>query len=144
MFLRPPSHLSQGLDDWAPLIWRSASATTQYLARENSRLASVLAARDVSPWETSAPQRQKFHSDDVKSVQNLVRSSDWSTWQLYCFRCCFRTADKRQTTTNVKRNRDKFTTKESIFVEYTLVYWRKHLRFACSQKNTKLYHNRPG
>ena len=28
------------------------------------------------------PQRQKFHTDDVKSVQNLVRKSDWATW--YC------------------------------------------------------------
>ena len=76
IFFDTPPPLSQGLDDQGPLIWRSGSATAQYLARENSRLASVLAARDVSPWETSAPQRQKFHSDDVKSVQNLARSSD--------------------------------------------------------------------
>ena len=40
-------------------------------------LALLLAARNVSPGGTSAPQRQKFH--DVKSVQNLVSRSDWST-----------------------------------------------------------------
>ena len=31
-----------------------------------------------SARRNSAPQRQKFHTDDVKSVRNLVRSSDWS------------------------------------------------------------------
>ena len=42
-------------------------------------LALLLAAKNVSPGGTSAPQRQKFHTDDVKSVQNLVSRSDWST-----------------------------------------------------------------
>ena len=41
-------------------------------------LALLLAAKNVSPGGTSAPQRQKFHTDDVKSVQNLVSRSDWS------------------------------------------------------------------
>ena len=27
---------------------------------------------DVSPGGTSVPQQQKFHTDDVKSVRNLV------------------------------------------------------------------------
>ena len=35
--------------------------------------------RDVSRGGTSATQRQKFHTDDVKSVRNPVRSADWST-----------------------------------------------------------------
>ena len=35
------------------------------LACENSRFFSLLAARDVPLGETSAPQRQKFHTDDV-------------------------------------------------------------------------------
>ena len=35
--------------------------------------------RDVSRGGTSATQRQKFHTDDAKSVRNLVRSADWST-----------------------------------------------------------------
>ena len=41
-------------------------------------LALLPAAKNVSPGGTSAPQRQKFHTDDVKSVQNLVSRSDWS------------------------------------------------------------------
>ena len=49
------------------------------LACKYSRFSLLVAARDVSPEGTSAPQRQKFHNDDVKSVLNLVRSSDWST-----------------------------------------------------------------
>ena len=74
----------------SPLSWRSGSATVRcliylikptksLLACENSHLFSLLAARGFSPGETSAPQRQKFHTDDVKSVQNVTRSSDWST-----------------------------------------------------------------
>ena len=43
---------------------------------EYSRFSSLFAARDVSPGGTSAPQRQKFRTDDVKSVRNLVKSSD--------------------------------------------------------------------
>ena len=41
-------------------------------------LALLLAAKNVSPGGTSAPQRQKFDTDDVKSVQNLVSRSDGS------------------------------------------------------------------
>ena len=44
-----------------------------------SHLSSPLAYEDVSSRGTSEPQRQKFHTDEVKSVQNLVKSSDWST-----------------------------------------------------------------
>ena len=36
-------------------------------------------AGDVSRRGTSATQQQKFHTDDVKSVRNPVRSADWST-----------------------------------------------------------------
>jgi len=35
--------------------------------------------RDVSRGGTSATQRQKFHTDDVNSVRNPVRSANWST-----------------------------------------------------------------
>ena len=38
--------------------------------------------RDVSRGGTSATQRQKFHTDDAKSVRNPVRSADWSTESL--------------------------------------------------------------
>ena len=58
--------------DAAPLMW------THVLASENSRVSSLLAAGDVSRGRTSATQRQKFHTDDVKSVRNPVRSADWS------------------------------------------------------------------
>ena len=34
---------------------------------------------DVSRRGTSVIQQRKFHTDDVKSVQNPVRSADWST-----------------------------------------------------------------
>ena len=49
------------------------------LTCEYSRFSLLLAAKDVSPEGTCAPQRQKFHADDVKTVRILVRSSDWST-----------------------------------------------------------------
>ena len=49
------------------------------LACENIRFSSLFAPGDVSRGGTSATQRQKFHTDDVKSVQNPVRSADWST-----------------------------------------------------------------
>ena len=49
------------------------------LACENIRFSSLLAAMDVPRGITSATQRQKFHTDDVKSVRNPVRSADWST-----------------------------------------------------------------
>ena len=50
-----------------------------FVACENIRFSSLFAAGDVSRGGTSATQRQKFHTDDVKSVQNPVRSADWST-----------------------------------------------------------------
>ena len=49
------------------------------LACENICFSSLFAAGDVSRGGTSATQRQKFHTDDVKYVQNPVRSPDWST-----------------------------------------------------------------
>ena len=49
------------------------------LAWENIRFSSLFAAGDVSRGGTSATQRQKFHTDDVKSVWNPVRSADWLT-----------------------------------------------------------------
>ena len=42
------------------------------VACENRHFSLPLAARYVSPGETPAPQRQKFHTDDVKSIRNLV------------------------------------------------------------------------
>ena len=49
------------------------------VAFENIRFSTLFAARDVSRGGKSATQPQKFHTDDVKYVQNPVRSPDWST-----------------------------------------------------------------
>ena len=53
--------------------------------------------------------------------------------------------DKRQKATKVKCKRDESLTKQSIFVEYSLLY-NKHLSFAGarSQMNTTLYQNQSG
>ena len=53
--------------------------------------------------------------------------------------------DERQKATKDKWKGDKSLTKQSIFVEYILL-WKKHLSFAGagSQMKTKLYQNRPG
>ena len=48
------------------------------VACKNIHFSSLFAAGDVSRGGTSATQRQKFHTDDAKSVRNLVRSADWS------------------------------------------------------------------
>ena len=50
-----------------------------FVACEKIRFSSLFAAGDVSRGGTSATQRQKFHTDDVKSLQNPGRSADWST-----------------------------------------------------------------
>ena len=104
---------------------------------ENIRFSSLFAAGDVSRGGTSATQRERFHTDDVKYVQNPVRSPDWSTEQLHCFSYCLQMTDKRQKATKVKCKRDESLTKQSIFVEYSLLY-SKHLSFAGarSQMNT--------
>ena len=49
------------------------------LACENIRFSSLFAAGNISRGETSATQRQKFHTDEMKSVWNPVRGADWST-----------------------------------------------------------------
>ena len=64
---------------WIHFLSNIFAAVAVPVACEYSRFSFLLAAGDVSPGGTSAPQRQKFHTDDVKSVRNLVKSSDWST-----------------------------------------------------------------
>ena len=51
---------------------------------------------------------------------------------------------KRQKATRVKCKREESVTKQSIFVEYSLLL-KKHLSFAGArwQMNTTLYQNRP-
>ena len=52
--------------------------------------------------------------------------------------------DKRQKATKVKCKREESLTKQSIFVEYSLLC-KKHLSFAGArwQMNTAIYQNRP-
>ena len=109
------------------------------IACEISRFSSLLAAEDVPRGGTSTTQRQKFHTDDVKSVRNPVRSADWSTEQLHCFSYCLRMTDKRPKATKVKCKRDESITKQSIFLEYILLQCQ-HLSFANEHNNQ----NRPG
>ena len=52
------------------------SGAPNVTACENIRFSSLFVAEDVSRGGTSATQLQKFHTDDVKSVQNPVRSAD--------------------------------------------------------------------
>ena len=69
-------------------IYKELFTVRKLLACENIRFPSLFVAGDVSRGGTSATQRQKFHTDDVKSVRNPVRSADWSTQQLHCFSYC--------------------------------------------------------
>ena len=55
---------------------------TLKLAWQNICFSSPFAAGDVSRGGTSATQRQKFHTDDVKSVRKPVRSAGLSTEKL--------------------------------------------------------------
>ena len=49
------------------------------LACENIRFSALFAAGDVSRGGMPATPRHKFHTDDVKSVRDPIRSADWST-----------------------------------------------------------------
>ena len=56
------------------------------LACENILFSSLFAARDVSCRETSATQRQKFHTDDVKQcLKNKSGSNRVSKAHLFNF-----------------------------------------------------------
>ena len=77
----------------------------ELLACENIRFSSLFAAGDVSRGGTSATQRQKFHTDDVKSVRYPVRSADWSTEKLHCFSYCLPMTDERPQRSNANAKR---------------------------------------
>ena len=89
-----PFYLSTIFFQWAKVNLGTAAVSTKrnlkkilgelkllakIIACENSRFSSFLAAGDVSGGGTSATQRQKRHTDDVKSVRNPVTSADWTT-----------------------------------------------------------------
>ena len=66
--LRGFQNVSKNLSHYSPILsWK------------DSYLPLLLVIRYVLAGETSAPQWQKFHTDDVKFVRNLVKKSDWST-----------------------------------------------------------------
>ena len=94
---------------------KSLRRSVTSLAHENIRFSSLFAAGNVLRRRTSATQRQKSYTDDVKSVRNPVISADWSTEQLHCFSYCLRMTDKRQKSTKVKCKREESLTKQSIF-----------------------------
>ena len=49
-----------------------------WVACENSCFSLLLATVDILQGGTSATQRQKFHTDDIKSVRNPDISADWT------------------------------------------------------------------
>ena len=63
--------------DWVSNTELKTYIPAVIVACENIRFSSLFAAGDVSRGGTSATQRQKFHTDDVKSARNPVRSADW-------------------------------------------------------------------
>ena len=82
--------------------------------------------------QTSVSQRLKSvkcHTNDVKTVQNLDRSSDWLMQLLYSFSYCLLMTDRRKKVTQVTC--DESTTKQSIFVEYNIAIWKKCSEFCC-------------
>ena len=85
---------------------------------------------DILSLRKQRPQRQKFHTDDAKSVRNLVRS--------YCYCCSIAIAYERQT----KDRRLQRSNVNAMNLLQKRIY-RKHLSFASvrSQKNTKVNQN---
>ena len=138
IFVEGGEALSQSQNDKTTNNVMTFSATTTFLlkittATPNSvkmKLVSLRTAdvsprssplKDVSRGGTSVTLRQKFHTDDAKSVRKPVRSVNWSTEQFRCFSYCLRMTDKRQKAAKVKCKRDESLTKQPIFVEYSLL-----------------------
>ena len=69
------------------------------------RFSSLFSTGDVLREGTSATQRQKFHTDDIKSLRNPVKSFDWLMEQLHCFSYCLRMTDKRPHAKRSQRRR---------------------------------------
>ena len=68
---------SLSLDKEITPDWNVSTTVISSLACENIRFSSLFATEDFSRGGTSAFQRQKFHTDDVKSVRNPVGGADW-------------------------------------------------------------------
>ena len=78
----------------------------------NIRFSSLFAAGDVLRGGTSATKRQKFHTDDVKSVRNLIISADWTSEQLCCSSHCLRMTNISQKAAKVKYKRNEYVKKD--------------------------------
>lgn len=46
--------------------------------------------------EMSVPKQQKFYTDDIRSLRNLVRGTDLWTQKLYCFSYCLQNKSSNQ------------------------------------------------
>ena len=92
-----------------------------------------------SPLGTSEPKRQKFHTDDLKAVRSLVRNSDWSTQQLYCYE---RQLKGKQ---SQRSNIDARNLLQTINIREIYYSSGKAINFAGarSQKSSKRYHDQP-
>ena len=88
----------------------------------------VYATKDVLPGGTSVPQRQKIPCWWCK-----ILSRNWSGALIgrhtcSSYTCCLQMPNKRRKATNFKctskwgRKHNEFTTKQSVFVEYIIMY----------------------
>ena len=78
------------------------------------------ARRNVCDSATEIP------SDDVKSVRNPVRSSDWSAEWLHCFRYCLRMTDKSHKATKVNLNAKNLQQNSQYL--WNIVFSRRSIR----------------
>ena len=98
-------------------------------------------------WGTFREEERLRLSDrnSILMTQNPVRSANTSMEQFHCSSYCLRMTDKRQKVVKVKCKCDESLTKQSIWVEYSILQM-KHLSSAGAhtQMNTTLFQNRPG
>ena len=90
--MAPSASMLVGLDLFHGCYQNVKAWTRKSLAYENICFSLLFTVGDVSCKGMSATPQQKFHTDDVKSVWNPVRSADWL-------------ADKRQKATKIKGKR---------------------------------------
>ena len=111
-------------------------SVTSLLSKQESQVPKAFTALRIQPsiltpcrQVTSATQRQKFHTDVVNSVRNLVNVV--ITLCLILFM-----NDKKKT----KGHKGHMRTGQD---SWNIFFFRRNIE-ARSRKNAKLYHNRPG
>ena len=102
-------------------IWKG-TVVRFFLACEYSRFSLPLAAKDVSPGGTSATQRQKFHTDVVKSVLNLVRLVDVVVILFYLL---FELNDTQKTSGHNVKNVSVMNQLQNSQYSYNIFFFRK-------------------